>query len=101
MQRRGLGELAIPDPAQHFLGFSEQPGHHRGRQMPAGRDQQLDEDQQPEHVPHLRPDPAPHQQSGIPFSAFMPLFQPRQLLKVIVYDPGSDKVGSRLVRKIR
>ena len=39
-------------------------------------------------------------QSGIPFSVFMPLFQPRQLLKVIVYDPGSDKVGSRLVKKI-
>ena len=38
--------------------------------------------------------------SGIPFSAFVPLFQPRQLLKVIVYDPGSDKVGSRLVSKI-
>jgi len=51
----------------------------------------------------LRPQEAtPRQflQSGIPFSAFMPLFQPRQLLKVIVYDPGSDKVGSRLVSKI-
>jgi VWFA-related protein len=39
-------------------------------------------------------------QSGIPFSAFVPLIQPRQMLKIIVYDPGSDKVGSRLARKI-
>jgi VWFA-related protein len=37
-------------------------------------------------------------QSGIPFSASMALIEPRQVLKVIVYDPGSDKVGSKLVK---
>jgi len=39
-------------------------------------------------------------ESGIPCSIFVPLIQPNQWLKVIVYDPGGDKVGSKLIRKI-
>jgi len=34
--------------------------------------------------------------SGIPFSTLMPLIRFNQRLKVIVYDPGTDRVGSRL-----
>jgi VWFA-related protein len=36
--------------------------------------------------------------SAIPFSATIPLKAPTQILKVIVYDPVGDKLGSRLVR---
>jgi hypothetical protein len=34
-------------------------------------------------------------QSGIPFSIVMPLLRPGRVFRVIVYDPGSDRVGSR------
>jgi hypothetical protein len=37
-------------------------------------------------------------QAGIPFSTRVPLILPKQILKVIVYDVGSDRVGSHLVR---
>ena len=30
----------------------------------------------------------------------MPLDQPIEVLKVIIYDPAGDKVGSKLVKKI-
>lgn len=37
-------------------------------------------------------------QSEIPYSVTIPLKTPKQIIKVIVYDPGSDKSGSRLVK---
>jgi Ca-activated chloride channel family protein len=36
-------------------------------------------------------------QSGIPYSTTIPLKAPKQIIKVVVYDPWSDKLGSRLV----
>jgi hypothetical protein len=36
--------------------------------------------------------------TGISFSALIPLKAENQRLKVVVYDEGSDKVGSKLVR---
>ena len=36
--------------------------------------------------------------SGIPFSISVPLLGPKQILKVIVYDAGGDRVGSRLIK---
>ena len=37
-------------------------------------------------------------QTGIPFSTRVPLIVPKQILKVIVYDVASDRVGSHLVK---
>jgi VWFA-related protein len=37
-------------------------------------------------------------QSSIPFSTIIPVKEPRQILKVIVYDCGSDRVGSALIK---
>jgi hypothetical protein len=37
-------------------------------------------------------------QSGLPFSRQIPLKVPGQIFKVIIYDPGVDKVGSKLVK---
>jgi len=37
-------------------------------------------------------------QSSIPFSTMIPLKVPKLILKVVVYDPGNDKVGSKLVK---
>jgi len=37
-------------------------------------------------------------QSGLPFSRQFPLKVPGQIFKVIIYDPGIDKVGSKLVK---
>jgi VWFA-related protein len=37
-------------------------------------------------------------QSSIPFSTMIPLKVPNQILKVIVYDCGSDRVGSAVVK---
>ena len=37
-------------------------------------------------------------ETGIPFSMSVPLLGPKQILKIIVYDLGSDRVGSRLVK---
>jgi VWFA-related protein len=37
-------------------------------------------------------------QSGIPYSTTIPLKTPKQIIKVVVYDPGSDRSGSRLVK---
>ena len=37
-------------------------------------------------------------QSGIPFSTVIPLKAAGQILKVVVYDTGSDRVGSKLVK---
>ncbi len=36
--------------------------------------------------------------SGIPLSVPIPLQDPKQLVKLIVYDPGSDRVGSLVTR---
>ncbi len=38
------------------------------------------------------------QKEGIPFSAFIPLRVPNPMLKVVVYDYGSDRIGSQVVR---
>jgi VWFA-related protein len=35
---------------------------------------------------------------GIPFSVSLPLNKANQALKVVVYDPASDKIGSKLVK---
>ena len=35
--------------------------------------------------------------SRIPFSTLIPLKVPKQMLKVVVYDVGSDRLGSKLV----
>jgi hypothetical protein len=37
-------------------------------------------------------------QSGIPFSIMVPLQARKQILKIIVYDTRSDKVGSKLLK---
>jgi hypothetical protein len=37
-------------------------------------------------------------QSGIPYSITIPLKTPKQIIKVVVYDPGSDRSGSKLVK---
>jgi Ca-activated chloride channel family protein len=37
-------------------------------------------------------------QSGIPYSITIPRTEPKQVLKVVVYDPWSDRLGSKLVR---
>jgi VWFA-related protein len=37
-------------------------------------------------------------QSGIPFSIMVPLQARRQILKIVVYDTRSDKVGSKLLK---
>jgi Ca-activated chloride channel family protein len=37
-------------------------------------------------------------QSGIPYSTTIPLKAPVQIIKVVVYDPWSDKLGTRLAR---
>lgn len=50
---------------------------------------------------NLKPQKETYQQflhSGIPFSVSLPLNGPDQVLKVVVYDPASDKVGSKLVK---
>ncbi len=39
-------------------------------------------------------------QSGIPYSVVVPVNQAGVALKVIVYDPGGDKVGSKLIKKV-
>ena len=36
--------------------------------------------------------------SGVPYTAWIPLTEPNQILKVIVYDTLGDKVGSRQVK---
>ena len=36
-------------------------------------------------------------QSGVSYSTVIPLKTPTQIIKVVVYDPWSDKLGSRLV----
>lgn len=36
--------------------------------------------------------------SGIPFSTMIPLKAPNQMLKVVVYDVGGDRVGSRIIK---
>jgi VWFA-related protein len=37
-------------------------------------------------------------QTGIRLSAWVPLKTPRQILKVIIYDTGNDRVGSKLIK---
>jgi VWFA-related protein len=37
-------------------------------------------------------------QSGIQFSAWVPQKTPRQILKVVIYDTASDRVGSKLIK---
>ena len=39
--------------------------------------------------------------SGIPFSQTIPLKHSKQVLRVVVYDPGSGRIGSRLVTGIQ
>jgi len=36
--------------------------------------------------------------AGIPFSASLALNGPKQAFRVVVYDPASDKIGSKLVK---
>jgi VWFA-related protein len=36
--------------------------------------------------------------TGLTFTRLIPLATPKQILKIVVYDSGSDKVGSRLVK---
>lgn len=36
--------------------------------------------------------------TGISFSAAVPMKDEKQILKIVVYDEESDKVGSKLVR---
>ncbi len=36
--------------------------------------------------------------SGIPTTIQIPLKAPEQILKIVVYDLGSDRVGSKLIR---
>ena len=37
-------------------------------------------------------------ESGMPFAVLIPVTASNQLLKVVVYDVGSDRVGSKLVK---
>lgn len=37
--------------------------------------------------------------SGISYSTTIPLKAPKQVIKIVVYDPWSDRIGSRLVRQ--
>jgi hypothetical protein len=37
-------------------------------------------------------------QAGLPFSRLIPFQVPDQIFRVIVYDPGVDKAGSKLVK---
>ena len=37
-------------------------------------------------------------QSGIPVSITVPVKAPRQMIKVVVYDIGNDRLGSRLIK---
>jgi hypothetical protein len=36
--------------------------------------------------------------TGIPFSSSLALTGPKQAFRVVVYDPASDKIGSKLVK---
>lgn len=85
------------------VGFRTVNGRHTGRLRVVvyyadGRRNYLGEDWKNVDLKLLEDTYRQFLQSGLPVTIAIPMRQPSQILKVVIYDTGSDRVGSKLVK---